>query len=118
MSPAAALVKRFLDAMAAHDWQAMADCVTDDVERVGPFGDAHLGREEYVRFISGLLPTLAGYSMDVARVVVSADERVVVAELSETVELDGRPVVTQEALVFDLDGTAQQIGHIRIYVQR
>src|SRR6266545_7837614 len=63
------VVGRFLDAMAAHDWDTMADCVAADVVRVGPFRDEYRGRDDYVRFIRGLLPTLPGYSMKVDRVV-------------------------------------------------
>jgi ketosteroid isomerase-like protein len=109
------VVERFLDRMAAHDWDAMSACVADDVVRVGPFGDTYEGRESYVAFVAGLLPTLAGYEMRVHRVVAAG--HVAVAELTETVELDGRPVVTPEALVFDVGGDGR-IRHISIYVQR
>jgi hypothetical protein len=38
------------------------------------------------------------------------------AELAETVELEGRPHRTSEALVFELD-TADRIERIAIYIQ-
>jgi len=106
----AGVVERFLDRMVAHDWDGMAACVADDVERVGPFGDVYRGRADYVAFISGLLPTLGGYAMKVDRVVEAG--RVAVAELTETV--DG--VDTPEALVFDLDDEGL-IARIGIYIQ-
>ena len=62
------------------------------------------------------MPTLAGYRMDVERVVSAAGGRTLVAELSETVELDGRVVRTPESLVFDLDGHGL-IHRISIYIQ-
>src|SRR5947208_7303511 len=78
------IVERFLDRMVAHDWDAMADCLSDDVERVGPFCDTYRGKAAYVAFISDLLPQLAGYAMKVDRVVYAG--AVAVAELTETVD--------------------------------
>ncbi|TMK88469.1 MAG: nuclear transport factor 2 family protein [Actinobacteria bacterium] len=97
--------------MVAHDWEAMAACVTDDIVRVGPFCDEYRGKDEYVAFISDLMPQLGGYAMKVDRVVYT--ERVAMAELTESV--DGTE--TPESLVFDLadDG---RIARISIYIQR
>ena len=111
------VVERFLSCMTAHDWQGLGTCVADDVVRVGPYGDTYRGRDDYVAFVSGLLPTLAGYAMKVHRVVYTADERVSTAELSETVEVDGRMVVTPESLVFDIDDRGR-IAQIAVYIQR
>ena len=97
--------------MVAHAWEAMADCVSDDVERVGPFGDLYRGKAEYAAFISDLLPQLGGYAMKVDRVVYAGT--VAVVELTETVEGDD----TAEALVFDLDSEGR-IRRIAIYIQR
>jgi ketosteroid isomerase-like protein len=108
-----AVVTEFLEAMVAHDWDSMAACVADDVVRVGPYGDEYRGRRDYVSFIAGTLPRLREYRMDVARVVAAGD--VVVAELSETVAVDGRALRTPEALVFDLDDG--RITHIAVYIQ-
>ena len=109
---ATTVVERFLASMAAHDWEAMGDCVTDDVHRVGPYGDVYDGKAEYVEFISKLLPTLPGYVMQVDRVTYAGDGRLAFAELSETV--DG--VRTPEALVFGLDGG--RIKEIAIYISK
>jgi limonene-1,2-epoxide hydrolase len=111
------VVERFLSCMTAHDWHGLRACVTDDVVRVGPYGDTYRGRDDYVAFISGLLPTLASYEMKVHRVVYTTDDRVGTAELSETVEVDGRVVVTPESLVFDIDDRGL-IAHLAVYVQR
>ena len=49
------VVERFLDRMVAHDWDGMAACLSDDVERVGPFLDTYRGKPAYVAFLnSGL----------------------------------------------------------------
>ena len=110
------VVERYLECIQSHDWAGLAACLADDIERVGPFGDSYKG-DEYLAFISDLMPRLPGYSMTVDRVLYSAEGRAAVAELSETVTLDGRPHVTPESLVFDLDGDGR-IKHIAIYIQR
>jgi ketosteroid isomerase-like protein len=109
------IVERYLDRIVAHDWDAMAACVTDDVVRIGPFGDTYRGKEDYVAFLSALMPTLEGYSMRIDRVV--AEGRFALAELTETVEMGGTSIETPEALVFDLDESGL-ISHIAIYIQR
>jgi hypothetical protein len=97
--------------MVAHDWEAMAACVTDDVERTGPFCDVYRGKDAYVAFISELLPSLNGYAMRVDRVVYAGS--VAMAELTESVEGTDTP----ESLVFDLAGDGR-IARISIYIQR
>ncbi len=115
MPPVAVVVERYLEAVAGHDWVTVAECLTEDVVRVGPFGDTYSPRGPYVEFLAGLMPTLAGYSMDVERVVSAGS--VALAQLSETVEIEGEPVVTPEVLVFDLDA-AGRICRIEIYIRR
>ena len=97
--------------MVAHDWDAMAACVTDDLVRTGPFCDTYSGKDEYVRFISGLLPQLPDYAMKVDRVVYA--DGVAMAELTESVGGTDTP----ESLVFDLAGDGR-IARISIYIQR
>ncbi|MCU1450443.1 MAG: ketosteroid isomerase-like protein [Acidimicrobiales bacterium] len=97
--------------MVAHDWEAMAACVGDDVERVGPFCDVYRGKQRYVAFISDLMPQLGGYAMKIDRVTYAG--HIAVAELTESV--DGTD--TPEALVFDLDGSGL-ISRVAIYIQR
>ena len=110
-------VERYLGAVAGQDWDTLRSLVSDAVVRVGPFGDVFEGREPYVRFLQQVVPSLAGYRMDVARVVEVTGSRTLVAELSETAEVDGQPLVTPECLVFELDADGL-IRHISIYIQR
>jgi ketosteroid isomerase-like protein len=110
-------VRRYLDAVAGQDWGTVSDCLAADVRRVGPFGDVYEGHDRYLAFLRRTMPTLAGYRMDVERVLSLGDGRAAVAELSETVELDGRAVRTPESLVFDLDDEGR-IRHIAIYIQQ
>ena len=112
----AGVVDRYLEAIIAHDWDAFAACLSDDgFERVGPWGDTYRGKAEYVAFIADLMPKLSGYEMRVDRVTYSPDERVATVELTETIEVDGRPHRTPEALVFDLDG--EHIRRIQVFIQ-
>lgn len=114
---AKALVTRYLERIVAHDWDAMSECLSEDVVRTGPFGDTYGGKRAYVEFLSGLMPSLEGYSMRVDRIVADVGGAVAVAELTETVELGGVAVDTPEALVFDLDEDGL-IARISIYIQR
>jgi hypothetical protein len=109
------VVERYLDRLVAHDWDAMAACLARDVVRVGPFGDTYSPRDAYVAFLTALMPSLPGYSMQVDRVVSSG--RTVLVELTEFVDVGGSPLETPEALVFDLDAQ-DKIAHIAIYIQR
>jgi limonene-1,2-epoxide hydrolase len=111
----ASIVEEYLTSMVAHDFDAMAACLADDVVRVGPFGDTYTPKDEYVAFLSELMPTLPGYSMRIDRVVVHG--RLVLVELTEVVAIGGEPVETPEALVFDLDAEGL-IAHIAIYIQQ
>jgi SnoaL-like domain len=112
---ASAVVQRYLERMVAHDWDAMAACLDENVVRVGPFGDTYTPRDPYVAFLAGLMPALPGYSMRVDRVLDCG--RSVVVELTETVDVGGSPLETPEVLVFDLD-VEDRIVHIAIYIQR
>ena len=38
---AGTVVERYLERLVAHDWEAMAACLAEDVVRVGPFGDTY-----------------------------------------------------------------------------
>jgi ketosteroid isomerase-like protein len=109
------IVEQFLDRMVAHDWDGVADCLASDVVRVGPFGDTYSPRDRYLAFLAELMPQLPNYSMNVARV--TYQDGLAVAELSETMDVDGAPLETPEALVFDLDA-AGKIARIAVYIQR
>jgi ketosteroid isomerase-like protein len=109
------VVERYLDRLVAHDWDAMAACLAEDVVRVGPFGDTYTPRDTYVAFLTALMPALPGYSMRIDRVVSSGPT--VLVELTEIVDIGGSPLETPEALVFDLDDDGR-IAHITIYIQR
>jgi ketosteroid isomerase-like protein len=110
------IVETYLEKMVAHDFDAMAACLAENVVRVGPFGDTYTPRGPYVAMLSELMPSLPGYSMRIDRVVEIEKHQVVLVELTEFVEVNGEPLETPEALVFDLDKDGL-IAHISIYIQ-
>ena len=109
------VVERYLKAVASFDWDTVRSCVAEDVRRVGPYGDTYEGRDDYVKFLSELVPALAGYRMDLQRVTPTEDGRFV-AELSETVEMDGRTIRTPECIVVGHDD-AGLVRDVCIYIQ-
>jgi hypothetical protein len=110
------IVETYLEKMVAHDFEAMAECLAENVVRVGPYGDTYTPREPYVAMLSALMPSLPGYGMEISRVSELVTDRLVLVELSETVEVGGAALVTPEALVFELDESGL-ISHISIYIQ-
>jgi ketosteroid isomerase-like protein len=108
------VVERFLSTMVAHDWAGFEACIADDFTRVGPFGDTYTTRAAYVAFLSELMPTLAGYRMEVSRVTYAGD--LAFAELAETVEVDGQALRTPECLIFDLASDGR-IARVEVFTQ-
>jgi ketosteroid isomerase-like protein len=111
-----AVVSRYLETMVAHDWDGLAACLAPDVVRLGPYGDDFHGVDEYVPFLRRTLESLDGYVMRVDRVSAVGPD-VVLAELSETVSVDGSRLETPEALVFDLTGDGR-IARVAIFLRR
>jgi len=114
LTQAADVVRSYLDALVAHDWDALAATLAPDVVRVGPFLDEYRGRNEYVTFLRDLMPTLPEYEMRVDRIV--GTESVAIAQLRETVAVGGQPVETPEAIVFDVANDV--ITRVGVYIQR
>ncbi len=111
------VVERYLEALVARDWETFAACLTDgDFVRVGPYRDTYTSKAEYVEFISGLLPQLPDYVMQVTRITPNAAGTVVFVELNETVTMNGGPFNTPECITFDLadDG---RIAAIKVFIQ-
>ena len=108
------VIERFLQSMVRHDWPTFEECLADEFTRVGPYGDTYSSKADYVTFLSELLPTLAGYEMQVSRV--SYADGVGFAELSETVDVDGQLLRTAECLSFDLTDDGR-IARVEVITQ-
>jgi hypothetical protein len=102
--------------MVAHDWEALRACLCDDFSRDGPYPEhAWRNADEYVAFVRGLLPGLRNHGVSVTRVTGTGD--VVHAELTETVELEGRQSTVRIANAFDLAADGR-IQHVEVFVRR
>lgn len=110
-----ATVARFFDRMGAFDWDAMAECIADDVLRVGPHRDVKTGRGDYRDFLASTIEALDGYELAVQRIWTDGERAV--AQLSETLIVDGRPRRTDEAIVLDV-GPDGLITRVEVYLQR
>jgi hypothetical protein len=109
------VVARYLASLAARDWPSLAACLAPDIERIGPYGDVYRGRDPYVSFLAETLATLAGYELQLERLIVSAHS--VVAELNETMDTAEGRRRTHEAVVFDLN-SEQLIRRVAVYLRR
>ncbi len=110
-----AVVERYLDAIASHRWDVVGECVADDIVRVGPYGDRFAGRDDYLTYLVDTMPRLAGYAMALHRVTY-VSEALAFVELAETVELGGKPMLTDEVLVFAFDDEGR-IARVDIFIQ-
>ena len=109
------VIERYLRALVEGDWTTFADCLADrGFTRVGPYGDTYSSKADYVAFLADLMPTLAGYEMEVQRVTYAGGRAF--AELSETVAVDGTPLRTPECLAFELTDD-ERIGRVEVFTQ-
>ncbi len=108
------IVRRYLAALGAQDWGALAACVAVDVERIGPYGDVYRGRAPYVDFLREIVGSLEGYVLHVERLVET--DATVVAELHETIATPEGRRRTHEAVVFDVDG--EGIRRVAVYLRK
>jgi hypothetical protein len=109
-----ARVTTFLEHMRSLDFDEMAQHVSEDVTRIGPFRDVKQGRTAYRDFLSDTIRGLDGYAMDIYRVWAGAERAT--AELAEVARVDGRLRRTEEALTFEFapDGL---ISKVAVYTQ-
>jgi hypothetical protein len=94
------VVQRYLDAMAAGDWESLAATLAPDVQRFGPYGDDFHGRGPYAKFLAEIIGSLSGYTLAVVDMI--ADGSRVAVELNETVDDGDGRLHTDETVVFDV----------------
>jgi ketosteroid isomerase-like protein len=112
----AGVVERYFAAMMAHDWDGLRACLADDFSRDGPYPEhAWRGPDAYVAFVSGLLPGLRNHGVEVTRITPAG--HVVHAELTETVELEGRQSTVRIANAFEVTADGR-IRHVEVFVRR
>lgn len=104
------VLERYFEALRTHGWENLADCLSDDVHRTGPYLDVVRGRQAYVEFLSGIVPGLPNYELRVSRIR-ELEGGSALVELSEILDVDGVRTEFPEALVFDFapDGRIQRV---------
>jgi hypothetical protein len=95
-------LERYFEALRAQDWEGLATCLADDVHRTGPYLDSVRGRQAYVDFLAGVIPSLRGYELKVFRTR-RLDDGSALVELSETVERDGVRTEFPEVILFEFN---------------
>jgi SnoaL-like domain len=115
-SPSSSVARRYLEAVARQDWDLVTRCLASGVVRHGPFGDDFEGVTPYLSFLQRTMPSLPGYRMDIDRVT-ELDDRRVMVELRETIQLETGPLVTHECLVFAM-GPEGLLEEISVYIRQ
>jgi ketosteroid isomerase-like protein len=98
------VVERYLECLAAHDWDGLADTIADDgLVREGPFCDVVEGKAHYVAYLRKVLTTtMQGHRLDVQRVS-HVNGRLCYVELTEAFEIDGAAAEWPECILFEQD---------------
>ncbi len=91
-------------------------CLADDVRRTGPYLDVVRGKQAYVEFLAGVIPTLRNYELKVFRTR-ELDGGSALVELSETLDVDGVRREFPEVLLFDFDDEGL-ILRVDIYIKQ
>lgn len=106
----------YFRALQSADWELLRSTVAPGVRRTGPFGDVVEGRDAYVAFLSGLLPTLPAYELTVTQVHELPGGGAFV-ELTEAFEVEGERRTFPEAIRFGFDADGR-VAEVVIYTQR
>jgi hypothetical protein len=110
------VLERYFEALRARDWEALAACLAEGVERSGPFCDVVRGRRAYVEFLARVLPTLENHALRISRLR-ALDGGSAVVELCEAVDVDGVPTEYPEAIFFDFDADGR-ILRVDVYFKQ
>jgi SnoaL-like domain len=111
------VVERYLEFLAAHDWDGLATTIADDgLTREGPFCDLVEGKNHYVAYLRKVLTTLKGHQLEVTRVS-HVNNRVSFVELTESFEIDGTPAAWPECLLFEQNDDGL-ISHVSVFFKQ
>ncbi|HET7074873.1 MAG TPA: nuclear transport factor 2 family protein [Mycobacterium sp.] len=113
----AGVVERYLECLAAHDWDGLATTIADEgLIREGPFCDVVEGKQHYVAYLRKVLTNLEGHRLEVQRVS-HVDSRVSYVELTEAFEIDGVAATWPECILFEL-GDDGLICHVSVFFKQ
>ncbi len=103
MTAVSGQVERYLECLAAHDWDGVAATLAEEgLTREGPFCDVIEGKAHYVAYLRKVLTNLQGHRLEVQRVS-HVDGRRSFVELTEAFEIDGAPAQWPECILFECD---------------
>jgi len=108
------VVERFFLHLTARGWAALGELLTEDVERVGPFGDRVEGRARYLEFLRSLVPQ--DYGNDVHRITYAADGNSAFARVTEHLVYPHGTHHLEEVYAFELDRRGR-IARLEVYWQ-
>ena len=108
------VVERFFLPLTARGWAALGELLTEDVERVGPFGDRVEGRARYLEFLRSLVPQ--DYGNDVHRITYAADGNSAFARVTEHLVYPHGTHHLEEVYAFELDRRGR-IARLEVYWQ-
>src|ERR1700761_2773584 len=111
------VVERYLDCLAAHDWDGLADTIAEEgLTREGPFCDLVEGKAHYVAYLRKVCSNLAGHRLTVQRIS-RVNPRLSYAELIEAFEIDGAPAEWPECILFEQDDDGL-ISHVSVFFKQ
>ncbi len=113
-TPSTSIVEAFFAYLTARDWDGLSVVLSQDVERVGPFADLVTGRDRYLEFLRGTVPS--EYRNDVRRIAAASDGRAVFARVTEHLRYGDQERSLEEAYSFDI-GDDGLISRVEIYWQ-
>ncbi|OBH15752.1 hypothetical protein A9X03_21945 [Mycobacterium sp. E1715] len=111
------VVERYLECLAAHDWDGLAATIADEgLIREGPFCDVVEGKQHYVAYLRKVLTNLDGHRLQVQRVS-HVDSRLSYVELTESFVIDGAAKRWPECLLFER-GDDGLISHVSVFFKQ
>ncbi|OJZ69168.1 hypothetical protein BRW65_23495 [Mycobacterium paraffinicum] len=111
------VVERYLECLAAHDWDGLAATIADDgLTREGPFCDVVEGKQHYVAYLRKVLTNLDGHRLEVQRIS-HVDSRLSYAELTESFLIDGEAKRWPECILFER-GDDGLISHVSVFFKQ
>lgn len=101
------VVVDFWKAIDSHDWELLSTCISDDFVRIGmdpDESDICRGKENYLRFVSGVIGKMQHHTLEMRSLFYSEDRRHAITECLETITTDGEPPLPMFFVnVHDLD---------------
>jgi limonene-1,2-epoxide hydrolase len=108
------IVEAFFAYLTAREWDHLRVVLSHDVERVGPFADKITGRDRYLDFLRGTVPS--EYRNEVRRIIPASDGRAAFARVTEHLRYGEQERRLEEAYSFDI-GDSGLISRVEIYWQ-